>query len=136
MSMGDQGPGQLERRAAQRFAYHLPVGVRLVNGDRQASGFTQDLSAQGVFLCTDISLSPADAVELTLSMPGEITLTENMRVRCLGRVVRVQSSSQLAKYVAAIHLERYEFLPEGEGSVFRPISAVPDRGCEPEVTAS
>jgi len=132
MSMGQ---GQLERRAAQRFPYHIPVAVRLAGSDQETGGFTQDLSAKGVLICTDIPLSPADAVELTLAMPGEITLAESMRVRCLGRVVRVHSSNHNAKYIAAIHLERYEFLPEDAEAPFRQISSVQERQ-KPEMIVS
>jgi len=123
--------GQLERRAAQRFEFQLPVSVHVVGSSHEGSGFTQNLSASGALVCTDLSLSEADAIELTLIMPSEITLAENMRVRCRGRVLRVQSSSLDAKYATAIHLEKYEFLPEAEGvPVFRQISLLR----EPEAT--
>jgi PilZ domain len=107
---------QLERRAAQRFDFHLPVAVRLSGSDREGSGFTQDLSARGALLYTDFPLSAGDAVELTLVMPSEITLAENMRVRCRGKVVRVTPADPGSKSGVAVHLEGYEFLPEGEGN--------------------
>jgi len=104
-------PVQLERRAAQRFEFHLPVGIRLANRDQEGSGFTQDLSARGALLYTDFSLSPGDAIELTLVMPSEVTLAENMRVRCQGRVTRVSPSGG-NKCGVAVRLDGYEFLPE------------------------
>ena len=45
-------------------------------------------------------------------MPSEITLAENMRVRCRGRVLRVLSSTVGGRSVVAVHLDGYEFLPE------------------------
>ncbi len=60
--------------------------VRLAGIDREGYGFTQDLSGRGVFFYTDFQVAEGDAVELTLVMPAEITLTENMRVRCRGQV--------------------------------------------------
>lgn len=105
---------QLERRAAQRFDFHLPVSVRLAGSDREGCGFTQDLSARGALLYTDFPLSEGDAVELTLVMPSEITLAENMRVRCRGRVTRVLQPVAGSKFGVAVHLEGYEFLPETE----------------------
>ena len=48
-------------------------------------GFTQDLSSRGAFLFTDMALSEGAEIELTLRMPCEITLGENMRVRCRGQ---------------------------------------------------
>jgi hypothetical protein len=119
----DTVQGQLERRVAQRFEFQLPVSVHVVGNERQGSGFTQNLSASGALVYTDLSLAETDAIELTLIMPSEITLGENMRVRCLGRVLRVHSSSRDAKYATAIHLEKYEFLPEAAGMpIFRQIS--------------
>ena len=84
---------QFERRAAQRFDFHLSVSVRLSGRDREGCGFTQNLCARGALFHTDLPLCEADAIELTLVMPSEITLAENMRVRCRGRVLRVLSSA-------------------------------------------
>ena len=78
----------LERRASQRFDFQLPIAVRLAGTDCEGYGFTQDLSGRGVFFYTDLQVNEGDTVELTLVMPSEITLTENARVRCRGRVVR------------------------------------------------
>jgi hypothetical protein len=101
-----------ERRASQRFDFQLPVGVRLAGTDCEGYGFTQDLSGRGVFFYTDFRVAEGDTVELTLVMPSEITLTENARVRCRGRVVRVVPVEQ--KFGVAARLEGYEYLPKAE----------------------
>jgi hypothetical protein len=106
---------QLERRAAQRFDLHLPVSVRLTANQREGYGFTQNLSARGALFHTDLSMAEADVMDLTLVMPSEITLAENMRVRCRGKVLRVHSSAVGTGSVVAVQLEGYEFLPEAEG---------------------
>jgi hypothetical protein len=104
----------------------LPVSVRLAGGEREGCGFTQDLCARGALFHTDLALSEADAIELTLVMPSEITLAENMRVRCRGRVLRVLSSAMGTRSLVAFHLEGYEFLPEADAasSAFTRISAL------------
>jgi hypothetical protein len=102
----------LERRASQRFDFQLPVGVRLAGTEREGCGFTQDLSGRGAFFYTDFQVKEGDAVELTFVMPAEITLTENMRVRCRGRVTRVLPAH--SKFGVAVHLEGYEYLSEAE----------------------
>jgi hypothetical protein len=107
----------LERRAAQRFDFHLPVSVRLAGTDIAGSGFTQNLSGRGAFFYTEFPLSEGNAVQLTLVMPSEITLAENMRVRCHGRVTRVLRAAAGGKFGVAVHLEGYEFLPEAETAV-------------------
>lgn len=104
---------QLERRSTQRFDFHLPVSVRRAgNAEQEGSGFTQNLSARGALLYSDFPLTAGDAVELTLVMPSEITLAENMRVRCRGKVVRVCPPVSGSKCAIAVQLEGYEFLPE------------------------
>jgi hypothetical protein len=95
------------------------------------------LSGRGVFFYTDFEVTEGDSVELTLVMPSEITLTENMRVRCRGqvrRVTRIQS-----KFGVAVHLLGYEYLPKAETAAqvsanFLPISA-PHRGDQAQKTA-
>jgi hypothetical protein len=101
-----------ERRSSQRFDFHVPVTVRLAGTDREGCGFTQDLSGRGAFFYTDFQVSEGDEVELTLVMPVEITLSENMRVRCRGKVLRVRPAE--TKYAVAVHLQGYEFLPKAE----------------------
>ena len=103
---------RLERRAAQRFDFQLPLSIRLINGEREGSGLTQDLSARGAFFYTDFVLEQGANVEVTLVMPSEITLSENMRVRCRGKVLRVTPPAIGNKIGVAVHLENYEYLPE------------------------
>jgi hypothetical protein len=124
---------QLERRAAQRFEFHLPVSVRLSGSDREGCGFTQNLSARGALFHTDLPMAEADAMELTLVMPAEITLAENMRVRCRGKVLRASSAVGTGA-VVAVQLEGYEFLPEAEGGslTFTRISALHEHPHEEE----
>ncbi|HXJ87929.1 MAG TPA: PilZ domain-containing protein [Candidatus Binatia bacterium] len=113
-------PVRVERRVGQRFPYLLPVSLRQVSQPVEAVGFTQDLSSRGVFFFTDAPLSEGAEIELTLRMPSEITLGENMPVRCRGRILRVvrPSSSGLGsvraetKIGVAVRLECYEYLPD------------------------
>src|SRR6202451_3921373 len=87
-------PVGVERRIGQRFAFNLPVSLRDVATTTEGLGFTQDLSSRGVFLFTDMALSEGAEIELTLKMPSEITLGENMPVRCRGSVLRVVKPAQ------------------------------------------
>src|SRR5271170_1639907 len=86
-------PLGVERRVGQRFAFNLPVSLRDVSTAAEGLGFTQDLSSRGAFLFTDMALSEGAEIELTLRMPSEITLGENMRVCCRGRVLRIVKSA-------------------------------------------
>jgi hypothetical protein len=105
-------PANLERRAGQRFDFHVPVSVKLTGSKHEACGFTQDLSARGTFFYTDYPLGVGENVELTLLMPSEITLGQNMRVRCRGQVLRVVQPSVGTKLGVAVHFAGYEYLPD------------------------
>jgi hypothetical protein len=82
-------PVGVERRIGQRFDFNLPVSVRDVSTSAEGLGFTQDLSSRGAFFFTELPLTEGAEIELTLRMPSEITLGENMRVRCRGRILRI-----------------------------------------------
>ena len=126
-------PIHIERRAAQRFEFHLPVSIRVMGSGTEGHGFTRDLSARGAFFYTEIELAEGSPVELTVMMPSEITLAENMRVRCVGKVTRVtRAESQLG---VAVHIEKYEFLPESSEppAAFERISALHKQSQQREI---
>ena len=60
----------------------------------------------------DSAIAAGSAIEFTLVLPPEITLTESIRVRCKGKVVRVDNSSADDKVAVAAVIEEYEFLSE------------------------
>ena len=105
-------PIRVERRSGQRFQLHLPLAIH-VNG-KAVPGFTQDVSSRGLFLYTEAQLVEGAAVELTFTMPSEITLGENMRVRARGRVLRADSSQAGPRTGVAVQLDSYEYLPSLE----------------------
>jgi hypothetical protein len=102
-------PLRLERRAGQRFEVHLPIRIRTESGT--ISGFSQDVSSRGVFLYAEAALGEGDSVELTFTMPSEITLGESMRVRCQGRVLRAGVPGTGQRNGVAVQLDTYEYLP-------------------------
>ena len=127
---------RFERRATQRFDFQLPVTIRLTDNNSEGYGFTQDLSARGALLYTDFALSEGAAVELTLVMPSEITLAENMRVRCRGKVMRVCTALTGTRFGVAVRIEGYEYLPEISSAALGRDSMVPDENSEEnEMTA-
>src|ERR1700731_1927895 len=98
-------PVGVERRIGQRFAFNLPVSLRDVTTAAEGLGFTQDLSSRGAFLFTTMALREGAEIELTLKMPAEITLGENMRVRCRGRVLRIVKPAENGWKPAAAETE-------------------------------
>jgi hypothetical protein len=136
-------PVRVERRVGQRFAYLLPLSLRLCDSSLEGVGFTQDLSSRGVFFFTDAGLQEGAEIEITLQMPSEITLGESMRVRCRGHILRVVkpvSSTQTAssqvhtetKIGVAVRLECYEYLAETSGAATFPrVSVLHEHEHEP-----
>jgi|SRR5579884_1693799 hypothetical protein len=100
---------RIERRCGQRFPYQIPVLLRVPGETRSGSGFTQDLSSRGAMLWTDLPLNPGELVDMTLVMPSEITLAEDMNVCCRARVVRREQVDG-GKPAVAVRIEHYEFL--------------------------
>ena len=107
--MTSAGQNRVERRCGQRFAYQVPVALRVPGQTRSGSGFTQDLSSRGAMLWTDLSLSEGQIIEITLVMPSEITLANDMNVCCRARVMRCDQVDG-GKPAVAVHIEHYDFL--------------------------
>ena len=55
---------------------------------------------------------PGSDIEFTLTLPPEITLTESIRVKCKGKVVRVEPELADTKVPVAAVIDEYEFLAE------------------------
>jgi hypothetical protein len=102
-----------EKRATRRFALRLPVSVSAANDTgAPLSAQTRDVSARGICFYMDAPLATGSDIEFTLTLPPEITLTESIRVRCKGKVVRVDSGLVDAKVPVAAVIDEYEFLSE------------------------
>lgn len=101
---------QVERRTEQRFPLSLPVIVKSFEGGlKEESSQTRDVSARGAFFFLENRLPEGATIEMTLTLPSEITLTESIKVRCKGRVVRVIEQAPGAKVGTAVVIEQYDF---------------------------
>jgi hypothetical protein len=104
---------QQEKRATRRFALRLPVAVTYAeNGTQERSAQTRDVSARGISFFVDSPIATGSPIEFTLTLPAEITLTESIRVRCKGTVVRLDDGAPSGKMAVAAVIDEYEFLSE------------------------
>jgi hypothetical protein len=101
-------PVRLERRGGQRFELNLPISMEYEG--RSVAAFTQNLSTRGVFLYSEAALPEGAVVQLTFTMPSEITLAASMRVRCRGRVLRCSASGCGRGNGLAVQLDAYQYL--------------------------
>jgi hypothetical protein len=107
MTSADQN--RIERRCGQRFPYQVPVLLRIPTEARSGSGCTQNLSSRGAMVWTDLPLAEGQWIDMTLVMPSEITLAEDMNVCCRARVLR-REQIEGGKPAIALRIEHYEYL--------------------------
>jgi hypothetical protein len=101
-----------DKRATRRFALRLPVTVRYGENEQEQAAQTRDVSARGICFYVDSAITAGSPIDFTLTLPPEITLTESIRVRCKGRVVRVEGGGTANKMAVAAVIDEYEFLPD------------------------
>ena len=108
-----------ERRTMRRFDMRLPASVRLAgNGLHDLLTETQNVSARGVFFYLDRPLAEGARIEVTMTFPPHVTLTEPVRVRFTARVVRVENSQSASSIGVAAMIEEYEFLRSNPATEF------------------
>jgi hypothetical protein len=106
-----------ERRMMRRFDMRLPAVVRL-EGAQEVQTETQNVSARGVFFYLDRAVEAGTKLEVTLTFPPHVTLTDAVRVRFTARVIRVEAPLPSARIGTAALIEDYEFLRSNGSSDF------------------
>lgn|ERR1700733_5562725 len=102
---------ETERRMMRRFDMRLPALVRLQGEDSgEIQTETQNVSARGVFFYLDRPVGAGSKLEVTLTFPPHITLTDAVRVRFTARVIRVEHPLPSARIGTAAVIEDYQFL--------------------------
>lgn len=110
--MAEVQPDQ-NKRSTRRFALRLPLSVRYGENEQDHEAQTRDVSARGICFYLDSAIQAGAAIDFTLTLPPEITLTESIRVRCKGRVLRVEGGAPNTKMAVAAVIDEYEFLADG-----------------------
>src|SRR5271165_4071840 len=108
-AVGIMQPNAQERRMMRRFDMRLPALVRL-EGSSEVQTETQNVSARGVFFYLDRPVEAGTKLEVTLTFPPHITLTDAVRVRFTAHVIRVENPLPSARVGIAAMIENYEFL--------------------------
>jgi c-di-GMP-binding flagellar brake protein YcgR len=103
-----------ERRTTRRYDLSLPIIIR-VPAERaldSQQGKTRDISTRGLYFVVDQNLESGSQLDITLTLPAEITQGSDVFVRALGKVVRVErrmedGNSRMG--IAAV-IERYDII--------------------------
>lgn len=101
-----------DKRRSQRFPIALPVDLKVTEksgGD--VSVKTRDISSSGVYLEFSTPMDIGSSLEFVLTLPAEITKGQAVRVKCMGKVIRVDKGLTAENSVGvAATIDRYEFL--------------------------
>jgi hypothetical protein len=96
-----------ELRSAVRFPIKLPVEVR-PGGGRQCAAETRDISAGGVMFYASADMEVGSRIEFSIVMPaGVLGTAADVKVRCIGRVVRC--SQEGGRRAVAAVIDEYKF---------------------------
>ena len=103
-----------ERRTARRYDLSLPVIIRATaeRQDDSQQGKTRDISTRGLYFVIDQDLEAGSELDITLTLPAEITRGTEVRVRVTGKVVRVEQRMEdgAARMGVAAVIERYDII--------------------------
>jgi c-di-GMP-binding flagellar brake protein YcgR len=103
-----------ERRTARRYDLSLPIIIRVPNElelDTQ-QGKTRDVSTRGLYFVVEQNLQAGSELDITMTLPAEITHGTEVFVRAQGKVVRVErrmEDGNTRMGVAAV-IERYDII--------------------------
>lgn len=108
-----------ERRTARRYDLTLPIRIRSAEESvaGKHDGRTRDISTRGLFFVIDRDMDAGSELDITLTLPGEITNGTDVFVRAQGKVVRVErriEEGEPRMGVAAI-IERYDIIRSEHG---------------------
>jgi hypothetical protein len=103
-----------ERRTARRYDLSLPVIIR-VPVDKEISsrsGKTRDISTRGVYFTIDQDFGTGTELDITLTLPAEVTRGSEVFIRAMGKVVRVdkRADNGSSRVGVAAVIERYEII--------------------------
>jgi hypothetical protein len=100
-----------DRRTARRYDLSLPVLIRLPVERDTRSGKTRDISTRGVYFVIENDVSAGAELDLTMTLPAEVTGGTEVFIRAIGKVVRVEKSPDNgARQGVAALIQRYEIV--------------------------
>ena len=95
----------IEQRKHQRFELRLPFEVVRNGSPLNVRGETKNVSSAGVLFTAEGLLPLGESIEYLITLPRTPGARKDVRLRCVGKILREDSDSAFAAT-----LERYEFL--------------------------
>jgi hypothetical protein len=94
-----------EQRKNQRFELKLPLEIVRSGTNTKSVGETKNVSSSGVLFTSEGSVQVGAPIEYMITFPRPANSRAEVRLRCVGTVVREDEQSKFAAT-----LERYEFV--------------------------
>jgi hypothetical protein len=95
----------IEQRKNQRFELRFPVQIVSTGTNAKTRGETKNMSSSGVLFTCAGQVPVGEPIEYVITFPKTAGTRTEVRLRCVGKVVREDSTSTFATT-----LERYEFV--------------------------
>ena len=102
-----------DKRRARRFPMQLPVSIKPEQSKAGAQLVqTRDVSSSGIYFEFQTPMTIGTSVEFLMTLPEPLTKGTPVRIRCIGKVVRVEPDSKAGDSHVGIAatIERYEFV--------------------------
>ncbi len=103
-----------ERRMARRYDLTLPVSIRFAveNLLTKQEGKTRDISTRGLYFVVSQELQSGSELDITLTLPAEITHGTEVLVRAQAKIVRVEHrvEDETPRMGIAAVIERYDII--------------------------
>jgi hypothetical protein len=94
-----------EQRKNQRFELKLPFEIIRTGAHQKTLGETKNVSSSGVLFTSETTIEVGEPIEYFITFPKAAGSKSEVRLRCVGTVLREDPESKFAAT-----LERYEFV--------------------------
>lgn len=99
-----------DQRKNQRFGLRLPFElIRTGSQPVGKTGETKNVSSSGVLFTADADVQIGQPIEFVITLPTGAA-GSSVRLRCVGKVVRLEQQMHGADQSVAATMERFEFL--------------------------
>ena len=106
-----------EQRKHRRYNLAFPVRVRPKTRATTAPTIetsTKDISAHGIYLVLSEGLEMGSELDLEITLPGELAGGKSVKLRCRGKVVRLEPKNAEGKIGVGAVLQDCEFFHEAK----------------------
>jgi hypothetical protein len=101
-----------DARTGRRFPLNLPVKLKDGKSGRKHPASTNNLSAAGVFITTNLPFRKGSKLSFQITLPAPVIGSKSdVEVNCAGRVIRVDAPARGKRRGVACIIDKYQFVP-------------------------